>query len=85
MSNGVSNGHEGNNNNPFFEPPPANAKAGIKIQGLTKRFGNKTAVKGLSLDMYENQITSLLGHNGAGKTTTMSMLTGLSAIAVRGI
>lgn len=31
----------------------------------------------LSLDMYNGQITALLGHNGAGKTTTMSILTGL--------
>ena len=30
----------------------------------------------MTLNMYEGQITALLGHNGAGKTTTMSMLTG---------
>ena len=30
----------------------------------------------LSLNMYEGQITALLGHNGAGKTTTISILTG---------
>ena len=34
------------------------------------------AVAGMTLNMYEGQITALLGHNGAGKTTTMSMLTG---------
>lgn len=44
------------------------------------RVGNKTkeAVKDLTLNMYEGQITVLLGHNGAGKTTTLSMLTGRS-------
>ena len=36
----------------------------------------KVAVNGLYLNMYDGQITVLLGHNGAGKTTTMSMLTG---------
>lgn len=36
----------------------------------------KIAVDSLDLNMYEGQITVLLGHNGAGKTTTMSMLTG---------
>ncbi len=34
------------------------------------------AVAGTDLDIFENQITALLGHNGAGKTTIMSMLTG---------
>lgn len=35
------------------------------------------AVKDLSLNLYEGQITVLLGHNGAGKTTTLSILTGV--------
>lgn len=41
-------------------------------------MGNKgkTAVRDLNLNLYEGQITVLLGHNGAGKTTTLSMLTG---------
>ncbi len=34
-------------------------------------------MENLSLNLYEGQITSFLGHNGAGKTTTMSILTGL--------
>lgn len=33
--------------------------------------GKKMAVKNLSLNLYEGQITAFLGHNGAGKTTTM--------------
>lgn len=37
---------------------------------------NRAAVRELSLNLYEGQITVLLGHNGAGKTTTLSMLTG---------
>lgn len=33
-------------------------------------------MEGTTMNIYEGQITALLGHNGAGKTTTMSMLTG---------
>ncbi|XP_012935434.1 ATP-binding cassette sub-family A member 2 [Aplysia californica] len=62
-----------------FEPDPAHLPLGVCIDNLTKvyKLGKKTAVKNLSLNLYEGQITSFLGHNGAGKTTTMSMLTGL--------
>ena len=35
------------------------------------------AVNNFSLDVYEDQITALLGHNGAGKTTIFNMLSGL--------
>ncbi|KAI5701732.1 hypothetical protein M8J76_005693 [Diaphorina citri] len=52
--------------------------SGIQLRGLTKIYKTgKKAVDNLTLDMYQNQITVLLGHNGAGKSTTMSMLTGL--------
>jgi ABC-type multidrug transport system ATPase subunit len=44
---------------------------------LKKSFGEKKAVNGLDLTMYNGQIFALLGHNGAGKTTTLSILTGL--------
>ena len=50
---------------------------GIEIRNLTKTFGDKTAVNSLSMDMFSDQITCLLGHNGAGKTTTIAMLTGM--------
>lgn len=61
-----------------MEPDPRDSSAGIEIKNLRKEYSNKKiAVKGLRLNMYENQITVLLGHNGAGKTTTMSMLTGM--------
>ncbi|KAK7462082.1 hypothetical protein BaRGS_00038492 [Batillaria attramentaria] len=43
---------------------------------LTTFPGVKDAVDNLTLNMYEGQITALLGHNGAGKTTTMFLLTG---------
>uniref|UniRef100_A0A8D3B2I6 ABC transporter domain-containing protein n=1 Tax=Scophthalmus maximus TaxID=52904 RepID=A0A8D3B2I6_SCOMX len=65
----------------FIEGEPAGLVSGIKIKHLNKEFkvGNKTrkAVRDLTLNMFEGQITVLLGHNGAGKTTTLSILTGL--------
>ncbi|VEN57671.1 unnamed protein product [Callosobruchus maculatus] len=61
----------------FLEAEPKGLKAGVQIKGLTKVYGSTTAVDGLSLNLYENQITVLLGRNGAGKTTTISMLSGM--------
>ena len=49
----------------------------IEIDGLTKWFGKKRAVSGLTLDVPGGAIFALLGENGAGKTTTIRMLTGL--------
>ena len=49
----------------------------FKIFQQVYKEGKKLAVDGLTLNLYEGQITSFLGHNGAGKTTTMSILTGL--------
>lgn len=60
-----------------FEDEPTNLKAGIRINNLSKAFSAKNAVDKLNLNIFEDQITVLLGHNGAGKTTTMSMLTGM--------
>ncbi|KAM9254507.1 phospholipid-transporting ATPase ABCA7 [Cariama cristata] len=63
----------------LVEEPPAELQPGVSIRNLVKiyRSSSRVAVNGLSLDFYEGQITSFLGHNGAGKTTTMSILTGL--------
>ncbi len=56
-----------------FEAAPSTYKTGVSIKGLRKVYkrGKKLAVDDLSLDFYEGQITSFLGHNGAGKTTTV--------------
>lgn len=51
----------------------------IKIEKLTKRYGELTAVKELSLCIEEGELFSLLGVNGAGKTTTIKMLSCLTA------
>ena len=50
----------------------------IRVEGLTKRFGNFTAVDHISFEVYRGEIFGFLGANGAGKTTAMRMLCGLS-------
>uniref|UniRef100_A0A8B9G4S9 ABC transporter domain-containing protein n=1 Tax=Amazona collaria TaxID=241587 RepID=A0A8B9G4S9_9PSIT len=62
---------------PHVEPEPTDLALGVSLCGITKVYGSKAAVDNLSLNFYEGNITSLLGHNGAGKTTTISILTGL--------
>ena len=49
----------------------------IRIQGLTKRYGEKTAVQELDLEVARGEFFCFLGPNGAGKTTTIKVLTGL--------
>jgi len=49
----------------------------IEAMGLHKKFGNVTAVDGVSFKVKEGEIFGFLGPNGAGKTTTIRMLTGL--------
>jgi ABC-2 type transport system ATP-binding protein len=46
----------------------------LEVQNLVKKYGDFTAVKGISFNIEEGEIFSLLGPNGAGKTTTISML-----------
>jgi ABC-2 type transport system ATP-binding protein len=49
----------------------------IDIENLTKRYGDKVAVNGLSLHVPQGEVFCFLGPNGAGKTTTIKVLTGL--------
>jgi ABC-2 type transport system ATP-binding protein len=51
----------------------------ITINGLVKKFGDVTAVNGLSLNIRKGELFGLLGPNGAGKTTIISILCGLIA------
>jgi lipooligosaccharide transport system ATP-binding protein len=55
----------------------------IRLRGVTKRYGEITAVDGLDLEVPEGSCVGLLGPNGAGKSTTMRMLTA-QAIADEG-
>src|ERR1043166_1474740 len=49
----------------------------LEVRDLSKKYGEFTAVKGISFNIKEGEIFSLLGPNGAGKTTTISMLSTL--------
>lgn len=55
-------------------PDPDHA---LVMRGLAKRFGEKVAVNGISLDVPAGSFYGLVGPNGAGKTTALSMATGL--------
>lgn len=53
------------------------SKYAVDIEGLSRRFGDFTAVDGVSLQVNAREIFAFLGPNGAGKSTTIKMLTGL--------
>ncbi|MGW1141146.1 ABC transporter ATP-binding protein [Streptomyces zhihengii] len=48
----------------------------VRVRGLVKRYGSKTAVDGLDLDVATGSVTAVLGPNGAGKTTTVETCEG---------
>src|SRR5689334_6325782 len=49
----------------------------IEVRGLEKRFGNVTALDGVTFDVRPGETFALLGPNGSGKTTTLKCLAGL--------
>jgi ABC-2 type transport system ATP-binding protein len=51
----------------------------IEAHGLTKRYGDKLAVDGLTFTVRPGMVTGFLGPNGAGKSTTMRLILGLDA------
>ena len=48
----------------------------IKVNNLTKKYGDFTAVENINFEIKDEEIVGLLGPNGAGKTTTMNIITG---------
>ncbi|XP_064351689.1 ABC-type organic anion transporter ABCA8 isoform X4 [Camelus dromedarius] len=70
--------------NDAFEPmsPEFHGKEAIRIRNVTKEYKGKPdkieALKDLVFDIYEGQITAILGHSGAGKSTLLNILSGLS-------
>lgn len=49
----------------------------LRIENLTKRYGEKTAVNNLSLHIAPGEIYGFIGHNGAGKTSTLKCIVGI--------
>ena len=54
-----------------------NAKVLLTVHDLKVSYGGIQAVKGVSFEVREGELVSLIGSNGAGKTTTMNAITGL--------
>lgn len=50
----------------------------IKVAGITKRYGQRTAVDDMTFDVDAGRVTGFVGPNGAGKSTTMRMMVGLT-------
>ena len=55
------------------------AKVVLKVEGLKVAYGGIQAVKGVSFEVREGELVSLIGANGAGKTTTLKAITGTQA------
>ena len=49
----------------------------IEVRGLTKSYGGRAVLKGLSLEIKRGEVFALLGVNGAGKTTALECIEGL--------
>ncbi len=57
------------------------SKTLLKVSGLKVAYGGIQAVKGVSFEVHEGELVSLIGANGAGKTTTLKAVTGIQPVA----
>ena len=53
----------------------------VKLENVYKKFGDKTIVKNVSLDVYEGEFLTLLGPSGCGKTTILRLISGLEIVS----
>ena len=49
----------------------------IEIKNVTKKYGDKEALKGVSFNVNDGEIFAFIGHNGAGKTTLIKSIVGI--------
>jgi len=52
-------------------------KSILKSENITKKYGKESVINGISLDIYENTFTAILGPSGSGKSTLLNILSGL--------
>ena len=53
----------------------------VRLQGITKKFGNNVIIPSLDLTIYDGEFITLLGPSGCGKTTLLRMIAGLEEIS----
>ncbi len=63
----------------YPSPRAAEALPALRVQGLTRRFGDRVAVQEVSFELAAGERLAVIGPNGAGKTTLLSMLAGVLA------
>ena len=63
------------------ETTPGTGRTMLKVSGLRVAYGGIQAVKGISFEVREGELVSLIGANGAGKTTTLKAITGTQPAA----